>query len=424
MNNEEPIQNITLNSPVQSHKLKEQGTVSSYCVPRPVSILSLMYQWQPMGIRIILDLPFTGNDSSSIFVVRNGPFIPRWDKDYEDTSNSHTSPLITWSGYKFKNYAWNNTRNVFHGAIADYDYPIKITQYDYPPILSSLSQCFRRWRGDMQYRIRVVAGFATQGYIIIRPIKNYFSPIGVYNEYNKPVGISEKDDSFRDGMINSYILADTSMFRHVELTYPYEYPAPYYDQYAWLSRRVSPLGTATQGTRKQATDPFTYDPQTYILNEPHGDNWFAVSLRGNLSASAAGSQVIFELEYRACEGFQFADPGLPLQDMALPYAIVKGEIKGHEIRSNYPPLKIIPSSTRQSDGLGTESAISEKVTDYYLEAKQKLNTLEHTYKTHFENRTYQENEALINRILLLRDEITKIPGHTKDDETKAKKETI
>nr|QCP68854.1 coat protein [Paraiba polycipivirus] len=113
-------------------------------------------------------------------------------------------------------------------------------------------------------------------------------------------------------MINSYALADTSMFRHFELSMPYDYPTPFYDQYAWMARRATP------GDLFEA-DPDHNPPykaiRTAIQDEPHGDNWIVFGLRGNLEATVAGAQVIFELEYRCAEGFQFADPFFPPSTM-------------------------------------------------------------------------------------------------------------
>lgn len=351
MNNEEPELTPAANVQVSTtgHKLPEQARVASCSIPRGISILNLIHQWQPMGIRVIVNLPFTGNDQDFLFLIRNGPFIPRWDHVFDDKYRyrgniDSDSKVKLPTDKNLCSYAWNNMRNVFHAFQEKKnfpkDFPVTITQYDYPPPISTFAMAFRRWRGDMQYRVRTVAGFATQGYLIAMPIKNAWMPIGVYNEYETVPVIPMQDKSYREHMMNSYIMADTSMFRHLEITYPYEYPCAFYDQFMWMARRYSPVPYAAYQTSDTSTprdDPIQY--------EPHGDNFLAFGLRGNLAATQAGAQIEFELEYRCVEGFQFADPGL------VPYQFSKPRSTPPHGEPN-PVLKRIPDDTMESDGIG------------------------------------------------------------------------
>ncbi|BBM96515.1 putative capsid protein [Colobopsis shohki virus 1] len=311
MNNEEPIRVINENQQVstKSSVIPEQSNLPKTTMPRQISILNWIYQWQPMGIRVILNLPFTGDDSDYVFAIRNGPFVPYpYFNGYEDLNldgvkSNYDRPISS--------FGYNNTRAVYlpYAEGSDYPNPAKPTHtmvhYDLPPIISTMAQSFRRWRGDMQYRLRIIAGFATQGYVIATSIKNTFSPIAIYDEYTVSPHIERQDISYRAGMMNAYALSDTSMFRHLELTMPYDYPTPYYDQYAWLSRRICPSVNFQYVDNKWKALP------GFIQDEPHGDNYLAIGIRGNLEAGAAGSQIIFELEYRCAEGFQFADPFFP-----------------------------------------------------------------------------------------------------------------
>lgn len=343
MNQEEPNLTLPANQQISTTGVPlteeaQQPMITS--MPRSISILTLIHQWQPMGIRIILDLPFIGNDYSYIFLIRNGPFIPRWDKKYANTETrtSEEAPS-TGNSDNYRQYAWNNMRNVFVPAITpDGTSNIHFTQYDYPPILSSISQSFRRWRGDMQYRIRTIAGFATQGYLVATTLKNEYSPIGIYDEYSYTPDIRRPDRSYRSEMMNSYVMADTSMFRHIEITSPYEYPAPYYDQYAWMARRVSP---------KFLVNNYRTTIRSSLTNEPHGDNFICLGLRGNIGANTTGAQIIFELEYRAMEGFQFADPGLPPLDLNLPYSTAFDRTGSDRLDL----IKSIPDKELSSDGV-------------------------------------------------------------------------
>lgn len=366
MNAEEPLLAPAANQTLGTtgKDLPEQTRVASRVVPRPMTILSLIHQWQPMGIRIVVDLPYIGNDQNFLFLLRNGPFIPRWDYIYDDSKPDEGKPKLDVNK-QMKQYAWNNMRNVWFGSPLDkYTWGksgVKITQYDYPPSLATLAACFRRWRGDMQYRFRVVAGFATQGYTIIAPVKNVFSPILIYDEYYTFPAITRQDCSYREAMINAYVMADTSMFRHAEVTVPYEYPAPWYDQYNWMMHRVSPKSYATN-VNSGSVD--RNKPTNIITTEPHGDNWIGFGLRGKIETTQTGGQIVIELEYRAQEGFQFADPGLPMKDFVTPY-----QTTINDTAHKYDAIKTVPDPELTSDGLfviTSREGVSAKVARHVL----------------------------------------------------------
>lgn len=361
-NNEEPVQAINVNDQVstQGKPLPEQPAIPVCNMPRQVSMYNLLYQWQPMGIRIVLNLPFIGNDQDFLFYIRNGPFIPvppqarTYVDDFYDDNPELYQGLVS-------SYGANNMGAVYlfgskAGPYPDYNdktknFPIVMTQYDLPPAISTIAQSFRRWRGDMQYRIRVVAGFATQGYIIITPLKNVYIPIGIYNQFKIRPAIQRQDKSYRYPMMNAYALADTSMYRHVEITMPYDYPTPYFDQYAWMARRVvpAPYWLPYSGTNKP---PVVGVPRAGgIKAEPHGDNFIGIGLRGNLAATQVGSQIEFELEYRCCEGFQFADPFLPPTNMCQSTSAVQ---------NLHLPYRI-PSRDYSSDGIGPVLQLTQEV---------------------------------------------------------------
>lgn len=353
MNNEEPIRSVGENQIVSTNgsSLPEQPKVPSLSMPRPMSFSSLIHQWQPMGYRVVVNLPFVGNDSDFLFYIRNGPFIPGV-VEYSDV-NYNDRPTYPAS---VESYARNNMAAVFlfgdefkqYPEFTDpkKNFPVTLTQYDAPPPISALAQSFRRWRGSMQYRIRVVAGSITQGYIIITPLKNVFVPIAIYDQFQTRPAIQRQDRSYCSSMMNSYGLVDAAMMRHAEISMPFDYPVPYYDQYAWMARRVAP-SISWSGLKAGGGKPVDAKPWGETVDaEPHGDNFIAVGLRGALAASITGSQLEFELEYRCGEDFQFADPFLPPQYLALSNRIQKKAGK-------YPYT--IPNRDMMSDGVGVYS---------------------------------------------------------------------
>jgi len=339
MNNEEPtlssLANIQISEPARA--LPEQAAVTSTAIPRPISFVSLIHQWQPMGIRVIVDLPYVSNDKDPLFLIRNGPFIADWREQFFDASG----------GY-LQFYAFQNMANVvlssptLNSLIIPKKFPVHLNFYDSPPFLSQISKCFRRWRGDMQYRIRVISGFVTQGYIIVSPIKNtvkYVSTLDPLNDLSYVVNTDTT--SYRAMMQNAYVMADTSIYRHIEVTYPYEYPVPWYDQYQWMHNRLSAIVT----DEGQGVIPNCF-------SEPYGDNWLAVSVRGALETTQPTSQISFELEYRALEGFQFADPSIPPVGIHQTSEFIKN--KTVTINSEIADVSVLlaPNPKYETNGVG------------------------------------------------------------------------
>lgn len=332
------LANIQLSEP--SRLLPEQTPVLPVSVPRPISFLSIIYQWQPMGIRVVADLPFVSDDSSPLFCIRNGPFIADWREGWWDSK-----------GHSIAVGAFNMLNGVIlsplGGAFVQ-NFPVHIAYYDSPPLLSQLSRMFRRWRGDMQYRIRVVAGFVTQGYLIIAPIKNTSKSLNKFDEYSFQSTLQVTDNlSFRAYMQNAYVMSDTSMYRHVEVTYPYEYPTPWYDQYQWMENRVN-----LELIEKD--DPHNNTFKTYTFYEPFADNWLGVFFRGALEPTRDSSQITFELEYRAVEGFQFSDPGLLPQN----FHYTTSALWDDNLLSFPFTVKVVPSKNFKSNGIDKIWALS------------------------------------------------------------------
>lgn len=362
MDNEEPQLSQIANLQIahDGHKLPEQSRIPTLQIPRPFGFMDIIHQWQPMGIRVKLNLPFTSNDQDFLFAIRNGPFIPLLSYKYKDSSKNldytKGQPLdFTKTHFTtledYDSYAWNNMHPVTHATAllkkvnAD-NSAVYITQYDNPPPLAAFSTMFRRWRGTMHYRIRVVSGFTTQGYIFVSVIKNSPSIPVVINEFTTTTGPPRQDHSYREAMINSYIMGDTAMFRHFEIQMPYEYPTPYYDQYAWIGKRSRPARYFLN-YQNTTTDPPTSTNTTIrpVQFEPHGENYIVVGLRGTLESSVQNSQVTFELEYRAGEDFQFADPFLPFPQFYAYSRSKAGEQFGSDFRNRQ-----IPATNYTSNG--------------------------------------------------------------------------
>nr|UMO75691.1 MAG: putative capsid protein 3 [Polycipiviridae sp.] len=353
--NEEPeatqIANLQISS--ASHKLPEQSQVSTCQIPRPFGYEHLIHQWQPMGVRVILNLPFTGNDKDYIFAIRNGPFSPNLNYSYPDSTigaeAQKDAPTVPDENRRnltqsklYSSYAFNNMRPVIAAgpritSVKDGDNAIYITYFDQPSTLAGLSHMFRKWRGTMHYRIRTVAGFTTQGYIFSSLIRNVPGQLGIFPTQSVTLSPPREDESYREAMLNSYIMGDTAMFRHFEFQVPFEYPVPYYDQFAWIANRTRPARnfiSLNDLSNKQKLRP--------LAGDPVGDNYILIGVRGRLESSVENGQIAFEIEYRAGDDFQFSDPFLPNDNSFRPAS---------GWHATKVPIYTIPSKQYTTDGL-------------------------------------------------------------------------
>lgn len=363
-----PLASVQLSN--DGHKLPETVRTPPCSIPRPFDIDHLIHQWQPMGIRIVVNIPFTSNDRDYLFAIRNGPLIPPMNYTYQDSSGY--SPSLDAAGVPdvskrdtanlndYKAYAWNNLRNVHHayrqyGPLpTDNKTSITITQYDQPPPLAGLATCFRKWRGTMHYRVRTVAGFTTQSYLIATQIRNIPSHTAIYDSSSYSSGVLRSDDSYREGMINSYVMGDSAMFRHFEVEVPFEYPVPYYDQFVWIGNRTRPAKHFVWGPGPSEDKATIYYPIRPIQDEAHNDNYILFGLRGGMNSSVGNSQVTFELEYRGGDDFQFSDPFLPFDFMTQASYIATRDPN----QQSYPS----PSKDWSTDGLNSMDHITPKPT--------------------------------------------------------------
>lgn len=251
--------------------------------PRTFGLEELIRRWQPTGFRVIINLPFTGNDQDYLFVIRPNPYIPY-------PGDIGFSPLNAG----FDVAVWNAFRPVLHGSTLPsiLESPISISQHSPPPILSTLSTAYRFWRGSLKYRIRAVTNFTTQGYLFYTMLKNTTDLPGQFNPFVVQPPYNRADLSYLPEMMNNYVTLDLSQMRHAEIQAPFEYPVPFRDHFEELHR---------------ATNPNNRDTTLSIAT---GNNLIAFGLRGSINSSSTTSQAIFEIEYCAGEDFEFSGENL------------------------------------------------------------------------------------------------------------------
>lgn len=251
---------------------------------RIFGVNDLIHRWQPTGFRVVVNLPFQGNDQDYLFMIRPHPFIP-YPGDFGKTDKDRDYDLALWNAF----------RPVIHGAVSTPSIlksPISISQHSPPPILSTMATAYRYWRGSLKYRIRSVSNFTTQGYLFYTLLRNTSDEPGLYNPFGVQPPVNRSDTSYLPEMTNSFISLDLSQSRHAELQVPFEYPMPYKDTYEDMYKALS------------------MPSKNSHLTIPTGRNLIAFGLRGAITSQSTTSQAIFEIEYCAGEDFQFSGENL------------------------------------------------------------------------------------------------------------------
>lgn len=263
--------------------------VPSSSIPRSLSFLDLYSCWQPMGVRVVVNLPYVANDSNALFVIRVNPFIPHLGDTIGDN-------IYAWANlFPVRHDLASTAEVITEGNLASN--AVTISQYGMPPNFSILSKCFRRWKGSIMYRIRTTSNFAVQGQIIAGMVRGLPILYGTRDPCRTEWPIVRPDVTLAEIMLNSHCISDLSMYRHLEILCPFVYQVDWYDQATRLL-----YGSKAFGDANTATADFC---------SPVGDNYLFVCARGVLAADGTSNQVAFELDYRPGPDFEFSEPMIP-----------------------------------------------------------------------------------------------------------------
>lgn len=319
-------------------------TDSKHIVDSDVTFITLISKWQPMGFRIVINLPFVSDDYQPLVAVRVTPYIPHVIQDLIGNGSA--------------------TAFVLDGSLASPVYPnpgttaststaVTVTRYDLPPPLGVAAAMHRFWRGSMMYRFRCVSNFAAQGYVIATLVRGLVatevnsvtsSAYNGSNLMNTHRPIQGMDVGTRRSMCNSYIMSDISMFRHIEIEAPFEYPVPFFDTY-W-------------NNREQIEQMLGQVPEIHCP-----DNFVTLFNRGGITGSADGAQVVYELEYAPGPDFEFTTE----MPFGLPYLEQNNFNVTNDMLTVLPTLALpmtYPAYTRvaEVDSSDEEEAVVPEVT--------------------------------------------------------------
>lgn len=262
-------------------------------MPTSISMMSLIRAWQPMGFRIVVNLPWIGNDRNYMFFIRTHPWIPWLPSllsDYAPAVYNVFRPILHDGLFGFV-----SSSTVPNPSVA-VPTGITITQHSPPSYLGEMAWLYRKYRGSIKYRLNTVTNFAAQGYVFATHLRRVHIPIGQI-DFNTNVGpVLRQDTTYNQGMYNAYVRSDCSMYRHIECVAPYEFVQSWRDQNTMVnmvSDLRSPVATRITGP------------------EPVMENVVAVGVRGTVAASDTQNQIMFEVEWCAGDDFEMALPQLP-----------------------------------------------------------------------------------------------------------------
>lgn len=273
-----------------------QPSVPRLPLMAPVSILSRIYTWQPMGLRVSIKLPIVSNDKAPLFRIRVSPIL--------------YTPASALQRFKMGCSAYRNFFPLKHtfaipgsGTVMkiEDDNPVTFTQHSPPPHISYLAAAHRFWSGGLSYMLRCTSQFTNQAQVfaaktpateelfanfsgqdIPGPDKCYafsFDTVQMFRTY------------FQDTLqSNSFVNADLSVQRHLEITVPYEKPYPRHDVYMDDVAATNFSTTSTVGST--------------ALNHT---SWINLGLKAGIAQGSGPDEIFFELYIRAEPDFVVSD---------------------------------------------------------------------------------------------------------------------
>jgi len=298
-----------------------------------LSLRNFINKFTPMGWKVVVDLPFLPNSNSALFAVVNTPISPP------------LQPLDEENWILIKNGLRNVLFDPVDGipeapagqyvGIAQIPPGISITQYQEPNWLSLLSSNHRYWEGGINYQIRVVSNFITQGYITYTKLRNVPRTYGIYDQYRYAPILHKRDWSALAGQQNSYARTDLSMFRHAEITSPWEYSIPYDQQINGF------LKTIGQKDLNSITEFQSFDD--LIMVYPGSP----------ITSGEAGTQIEFILENCAAPDFNLYEPYPLMANLFMPNSRLV-DAAGNptaNVKENFVIPDVMPNSKLFSNGV-------------------------------------------------------------------------
>nr|QQM16341.1 hypothetical protein 4 [Laksystermes virus] len=283
--------------------------------PDADDIMGAMHAWYPLGVRAVLQTPYSSQPNEPLFAIEVTPYVasPYLDSPIEFC---HMPPI-----FPLKNFGNGIFRT--DNASAGYGTPtynLTCVCYQEPPWPFRFLRCFRGATYDMQYHIRVTSNFGTSGYlrafiythgdhVLYDPIlwSALEAPNGTLPTV--PMGMCAISPLYSDriGLLGysnrvsepiGYVRSDTSMVRHIEVEVPYRNLSSWTDrcqQYGQYGKNLFATANTATGSK--------YPPgkNTSVYNSSRGTNqvrtFIIIESIGTLQ-SGTDSPITFDVEVR------------------------------------------------------------------------------------------------------------------------------
>lgn len=325
----------------------------------PISRDNLLFthwirQFMPTGYEVVVNLPYLPDSRSAMFLIKCSPEImPIIPVAYECW-------VLQKNFYQFVRHDVHAAADPTNPAIANCPPGIFINQVTDPPPLCALTAHHRFWKGKLNFHIRVVGNFNQAGYVRTTKIRNVAIPPGIYDRYKHAPIPQKLGSALQSGYFNSYMRGDVTMFRHQELTVPFEQITPV----DMLDRRkaLNDFFTAFIGQWDTINNVWrTDDPELTHVIVPNNEDYIAVEAVGDLAASQQDSQLRFIIEIAAGDDFELMTP-LPLSsyffDPQSKYFDQTGNVLQNSVHNTDIKIPdIIPDPTLSSNGWRSVSKV-------------------------------------------------------------------
>lgn len=285
MNNEQLLQNLQFNQlSLGDSTLFEANRTDTSLKLQPSSVPLACNKFMPMGIRVIVDLPYTQDEGTPLFCIR---LTPTWYTPMEIASLCDATTIALYQQYLtslpvFLPYTGGSTQYTFVESDKT-DAPVRVSYYGDPPPICRYSRVHRHNTGSLKYQIVSTPGSVTHGYLQYSVLRGVKWPMSV-SQVNHRIPLNTYKPDF-SSTYDNFANTKLSSEGFIELEIP---------------------RTTSTGVKDSASDLFSMT-NTY---EPVGYDYLMVYSKGTMS-SLSQTQMVFELNIAGGDDFQMYTP-LPI----------------------------------------------------------------------------------------------------------------
>jgi hypothetical protein len=252
-----------------------------------LSVMAQIFEWQPTGVLLKLNLPLENADNSPFFALKASPFwIPL---NYFINHKDIYPTALTGGRFRY----WDDMRswcvpmshtNLIYDDQFRIPSAIEIIEQDDMPDITMHALNHVGWTGSIQYMLKIVTNTTTQGKIAISRLYNVYRPpyFGDPTRNKTPLVFDQNSQSARRK--NAYVVEDLAKTSDLEINLPYVDKLPWKSQ-AFLTNQANNIAKTTQH-----------------------DSWAMFDILGTLDVSAGSKSALIEIWIKAGPDFQLLYP--------------------------------------------------------------------------------------------------------------------